>query len=112
MLDVALHHLEERAQRDPEEEEEEDLLQRNTQNSCEKKVFECGNRRRHIRRLFDISQLVNPPLGGDGNKIRKIQKEETQLLRIHVYEVPVLHQASHPGAPLHQRDTMAVQLPG
>ena len=52
---------------------------------------------------------MNP--GGDGNQIRKIQQDQTQLLRIDGSEVPLIHQASHPGGPLHQQDTMAVHLP-
>ena len=48
---------------------------------------------------------MNP--GGDGNQIRKIQQDQTQLLRIDGSEVPVI-----PGGPLHQQDTMAVHLPG
>ena len=53
---------------------------------------------------------MNP--GGDGNQIRKIQQDQTQLLRIDGSEVPLTHQAGHPGGPLHQQDTMAVHLPG
>ena len=53
---------------------------------------------------------MNP--GGDGNQIRIIQQDQTQLLRIDGSEVPVIHESSHPGGPLHQQDTMAVHLPG
>ena len=44
---VALHHLEEVAKQDPEEEKEEDLG-----HSCERNVLKCGNRRRHFRRVL------------------------------------------------------------